>query len=304
MYDKAHITKLIKEKALAVGFDSCGIVRAEYLAEERPRLEAWLQKQYQGDLGYLERNMELRLDPRKLVEGTLSLLIVTLNYYTNHEQPEDAPKIARYAFGKDYHFIVKEKLERILHYIQTLVPEATAPILEHAWARKAGLGGIGKNSLLITPKGSYVFLGEILLNLELEYEQPKLFDPCGKCTRCVNACPTGAIVSDRIIDASRCISYFTIEKQGNIPEDLNIENRIFGCDICQEVCPWNRRAVEHKTEELSPLGNLLEMKKEDWEQLSPSDFGERFKGSPLKRAKYSGIKRSLAHLKKKDETPD
>ncbi len=309
MYDKIQITKQIKEKAAAVGFDSCGIVSAEYLEEERPRLEAWLQKQYQGDLRYLERNIELRLDPRKLVEGTQSLIIVTLNYYTEQQQPKCAPKVAKYAYGKDYHFIVKEKLTKILNYIQELVPEASgrcfadsAPILEHAWARRAGLGWIGKNSLLLTPKGSYVFIGEILLNLELEYEKPKNLDPCGKCTRCIDACPTNAIITDRVIDASRCISYFTIEKQGNIPKNTNIQNRMFGCDICQEVCPWNRKAEEHQTTELKPIGNLLTLKREDWEKMSAHEFGENFKGSPLKRAKFSGIQRSLMHLKKHDDS--
>lgn len=309
MYDKAHITRLIKQQAIAIGFDSCGIVRAGYLEEERPRLERWLNSQHHGDLAYMERNMELRLDPRKLVEGTQSLIMVTLNHYTAKTQPRCAPKIAKYAFGKDYHFIVKEKLEQLFTYIQKQVPEArgrffadSAPILEHAWARRAGLGWIGKNSLLLTPKGSYVFIGEILINLELEYEKPKKIDPCGKCTRCIDACPTHAIVADRVVDASRCISYFTIEKKGEIPENLDIQERMFGCDICQEVCPWNRKAVEHTTAELSPIGKLLEMKREHWEQLSPHDFGETFKGSPLKRAKYTGIKRSLSHLNKKNET--
>lgn len=309
MYDKAHITRQIKEHATQqIGFDSCGIVRAEYLEEEEPRLKNWLASQHHGDLGYMERNMELRLDPRKLVEGTKSLIMVTLNHYTKQEQPECAPKVAKYALGKDYHFIVKEKLERLLNFIKELVPEAagrcfadSAPILEHAWARRAGLGWIGKNSLLLTPKGSYVFIGEILINIDLEYETPKLLDPCGKCTRCIDACPTDAIVADRVIDASRCISYFTIEKKGDIPEDLDLQERMFGCDICQEVCPWNRKAVEHNTAELSPIGKLLEMKRKHWEAISPHEFGEAFKGSPLKRAKYSGIKRSLAHLSKKLE---
>ncbi|MBS9768820.1 MAG: tRNA epoxyqueuosine(34) reductase QueG [Flavobacteriaceae bacterium] len=307
MYDKTHITQLIKEKALAVGFDSCGVVRAEYLAEERPRLESWLNKDYQGDLSYLKRNMELRLDPRKLVEGTQSLIIVTLNYYTAQQQPECAPKVAKYAYGKDYHFIVKDKLTQILEYIQEIEPTASgrcfadsAPILEHAWATRAGLGWIGKNSLLLTPKGSYVFIGEILLNLELAYEENKMIDPCGKCTRCIDACPTQAIVADKVIDASRCISYFTIEQQGNIPQDVDTKNRVFGCDICQEVCPWNRKTTEHTTPELSPIGNLLQMKQKDWEELTSHEFGENFKGSPLKRAKYSGIKRSLAHINTKN----
>lgn len=311
MYNKAHITKRIKEKAMAVGFNSCGIVRAEYLEEERHRLEHWLAQKNHGDLGYMERNMELRLDPRKLVEGTRSLIMVTLNHYTGQQQPECAPKIAKYAWGKDYHFIIKDKLEQLLAYIQQLVPEATgrcfadsAPILEHAWARRAGLGWIGKNSLLLTPQGSYVFIGEILINIELEYEQAKKLDPCGKCTRCIDACPTNAIVADRVIDASRCISYFTIEKRGEIPEHVNTQNSIFGCDICQEVCPWNRKAKEHNTLELKPIGKLLQMKRKHWEEISAHEFGETFKGSPLKRAKYSGIKRSLSHLKKHNETTD
>lgn len=305
MYDKSHITRLLKEKALTIGFDSCGVVRAEYLAEERPRLERWLHSRHHGDLSYMERNMELRLDPRKLVEGTQSLIMVTLNHYTEAQQPDCAPKVAKYAWGKDYHFIVKDKLEQLLAYIQKLVPEASgrcfadsAPILEHAWARRAGLGWIGKNSLLLTPKGSYVFIGELLINIELAYDVPKVLDPCGKCTRCIDACPTDAIVADRVIDASKCISYFTIEKKGKIPEDVNTQNRMFGCDICQEVCPWNRKATEHQTLEFTPMGKLLEMKNEHWERLTPHEFGEQFKGSPLKRAKYKGIKRNLEHLKK------
>lgn len=305
MYDRAQITRLIKEKASAVGFEGCGVVRAEYLEEERPHLERWLSRENHGDLAYMARNVALRLSPRELVEGTQSLVVVTLNYYTDQKQPECAPKVARYAFGKDYHFVIKEKLNKMLSYIQELIPEAvgrcftdSAPILEHAWAKRAGLGWIGKNSLLLTSKGSYVFIGEILLNLELDYDEPKSLDPCGKCTRCIDACPTDAIIADRVVNASRCISYFTIEKQGNIPQAVDTQNRIFGCDICQEVCPWNRKSVEHKNLELEPVGGLMEMTREDWNKMTAHEFGERFKGSALKRAKYSGIMRSLAHINK------
>ncbi len=309
MYDKKDITRQIKLQAQALGFADCGIVKADFIEEEKANLESWLAANYNGDLGYMGRNLELRLDPRALVEGTESLVMVTLNYYPEQKQPKDVPQVAKYAYGKDYHFVMKDKLGKLLEHIQELVPEAlgrcfvdSAPILEHAWARRAGLGWIGKNSLLLTKKGSYVFIGEILLNLELEYEKPKKnFDPCGKCTRCIDACPTQAIVADKVIDASRCISYFTIEKQGNIPEDIDTQNRMFGCDICQEVCPWNRKAVPHNTPELQPIQQLVDMTTTDWDNLEPHQFGEIFKGSPLKRAKYSGIKRSLAHLKKNDE---
>lgn len=310
-YDKVHITNLIKQRAIELGFDSCGVAQATKLEEEAPHFKNWLKSKKHGKLSYMERNIDLRLDPRRLEEGTQSVIVVTLNYYTEKKQPACAPIISKYAFGKDYHIVIKEKLSQLLAYIQELVPEAkgrffadSAPILEHAWARRAGLGWIGKNSLLLTPNGSFVFIGEVLLNIELNYNEAKELDPCGKCTRCIDACPTGAIVADRVIDGSRCISYYTIEMKGEIPPHIDTQNRLFGCDICQDVCPWNRKAKEHTTLEFTPLGNLLEMKRQDWQKLTPYEFGENFKGSPMKRAKYTGIKRTLEHLKDKNEITD
>lgn len=309
MYDKAEISIAIKAKAKALGFDACGIVKADFLHDEAIHLEKWLEAGYNADLGYMERNKELRLDPRMLVEGTLSLVVVVMNYYTEKKQPTNSPVVSRYAYGTDYHFIIKEKLGVLMQYIQTLLPDAdgrfftdSAPILEHAWAKRAGLGQIGKNSLLLTPKGSFFFIGELLLNKELLYDEYKDFDPCGKCTRCVDACPTQAIIGDRMIDARRCLSYLTIEKKGNFEEETDLHNRLFGCDICQEVCPWNRRAKENNEEAFKPTERLLEMTLKDWEELRADEFGQLFRSSPMKRAKYKGIQRNLKQIIKHNET--
>ncbi|PVX52225.1 epoxyqueuosine reductase [Balneicella halophila] len=311
MTDKVEITHLIKQQAHKLGFDGCGIARADFLEEQVQPFTQWLDANYHGDLSYMERNIEKRLDPRKLEEGTKSVIVVMLNYYTDKKQPECAPVVSKYAFGKDYHFIMKDKLNLLLSYIQELAPQAkgryfvdSAPVLEQVWAERAGLGWIGKNSLLLTPIGSYVFIGEILLNMALDYDASKTIDPCGKCTRCIDACPTNAILPSKIINASKCISYFTIEKKGHIPDDVDIKNRLFGCDICQDVCPWNRKAREHTTSGFKPLANLMKMNREDWNKLTAHEFGEKFKGSPMKRAKYTGIKRTLMHLNKKDEPTD
>lgn len=308
MYDKDEISKAIKAKASTLGFDACGIVKADFLHDESTHLEKWIEAGYNADLAYMERNKDLRLDPRILVEGTISIVVVLMNYYTKQQQPLNAPIVSRYAYGADYHIIIKEKLSKLMQYIEVLIPDATgrfftdsAPILEHTWAKRAGLGQIGKNSLLLTPKGSFFFIGEILINKELAYDTYKYFDPCGKCTRCIDACPTQAIVDDRIIDARRCLSYLTIEKKGDFNEETDLHNRLFGCDICQEVCPWNRRAKEHNEEAFRPSEKLLNMTLKDWKDMGADEFGQLFRGSPMKRAKHKGIQRNLNQIIKKNE---
>lgn len=304
MYDKQFLTQSIKEYASTLGFSACGITPVSELSEEKTHFLEWLKAGYHGELAYMERNQHLRFSPAQLVEGTRSIIVVLVNYYTENKQPDDAPRIARYAYGKDYHFVVKDKLKALLAHIQEIEPSAegrffadSAPVLEHALACRAGLGWIGKNSLLVTRQGSYFFIGELLLNLELEYDIPQLANYCGNCRKCVEACPTQAIVKEGVVDASKCISYHTIERKGEIPVSANIENRIFGCDICQEVCPWNRKASPHNHPEFMP-GAFIDLDKSEWENLTKEDFKKYFSKSPLERAGYNGLKKSIEHTQK------
>jgi len=297
----------IKAEALRLGFSDCGISAADFLPEEAGRLRSWLDKGYNAELSYMENNFEKRTDPRLLVEGAKSVVSVIMNYYPSEKQADpEAPVIAKYAYGKDYHQVIRKKLKSLLLFTTQLIPECkgrvftdSAPVMEHAWASRAGLGWIGKNSLLLSSKfGSFVFIGEMIINAELEYDRP-VNDMCGSCMNCVTSCPTGAIVADRVIDAGKCISYHTIEnKTPEMPEEFKDKfmNRFFGCDICQDVCPWNRKASAHNIEEFFPDPELLSMSKEDWYKMDEKKFNSLFAGSAVKRAKFEGFERNLRFL--------
>ncbi len=303
-----HHTYRIKEEAYRLGFEFVGVAKATRLDEEAERLEAWLNKGYQGKMQYMENHFEKRLDPRLLVPDSKSVVTLMYNYHTEAEQQdESAPKIAKYAHGKDYHFIIKDKLRALLHFIETEIGEVSgrcfvdsAPVLERQWAAKSGLGWTGKNTLLIHPKaGSYFFLAELIIDLELEADAP-IKDYCGTCTRCIDACPTEAISPEGyLLDASKCISYLTIELKEAIPEEFQgkMDNWMFGCDVCQEVCPWNRFSKPHQEPAFEPHPDLLSMTKNDWQELTKEVFQEVFRKSAVKRTKLEGLKRNIAFLK-------
>ncbi|MBK5720276.1 tRNA epoxyqueuosine(34) reductase QueG [Dysgonomonas sp. Marseille-P4677] len=297
----------IKEYAYSLGFDACGVCEAEEVDLENQRgYKDWISSSFHANMEYMNRNAEKRLNPTVLVEGARSIICVALNYYPEVKQPEDHPQFAYYAYGKDYHDVVKAKLQMLYDYIKSLNPELegrcfvdTAPVLERYWAAKAGIGFIGKNSLLIIPKkGSYFFLGELILNLELDYDIP-LSNSCGNCTRCIDACPTSAIVTPKVINAKKCISYQTIENKGEIDEDIipNLNNRFYGCDICQQVCPYNRYARSLSAEEFKPSDAFLGLSFDRLNSLSVEEYQSIFKGSAVKRAKYTGLKRNLEALR-------
>ena len=297
----------IKEKALELGFAACGIAEAKCLENEREPLQKWLSDGMNGSMGYMANHFEKRLDPRKLVEGAKSVISVLFNYYPSQKQADQAaPVISKYAYGKDYHFTVKEKLNNLLIYIQAQISPCigrafvdSAPVLERQWAMAAGLGWTGKNTLLITRKfGSYVFIGELITNLDLACDAPFVNDHCGSCTRCIDACPTHAIVAPHRIDARKCISYQTIENKNEIPIEIQpkLQNRIFGCDICQDVCPWNNKLIPNQSIDIKPIDELLNMNKNDWAQLGKAGFGSKFKGSSFERTGYDRIMRNISYL--------
>lgn len=300
-------TALIKEEALRLGFMQCGISHATFLEEEAPRLEAWLTANMNGEMRYMENHFDKRLDPRLLVDGAKSVISLLLNYYPSANQVDvTAPKISRYAYGTDYHFVIKDKLKELLLFINENIGEVngrafvdSAPVLDRAWANKSGLGWIGKNSNLIHPKaGSFFFIAELIVDVELDYDT-SIQNYCGTCTKCIDACPTDAIIKPYVVDGSKCISYFTIELKEAIPTSYKnkFENWAFGCDICQEVCPWNRFSKPHNEIKFNPNEGLLEMKKSDWEEITEDVFKNVFKNSAVKRAGFEGLKRSLAFLK-------
>jgi len=301
-------TKLITQEAQRLGFETIGFAKAEHMDEEARHLETWLTKGLHGKMQYMENHFDLRVDPTKLVAGAKSVICLTYNYYTDQEQIDtEAPKISKYAYGKDYHFVIKEKLKELLHFIRENIGEVngrcfvdSAPVLERDWASRAGTGWTGKNTLLIHPKkGSYFFLAELIIDLELEYDHP-MRDYCGTCTRCIDACPTEAISPQGyLVDGSKCISYFTIELKEAIPEDYKdkFENWMFGCDICQEVCPWNRFSKPHTEPAFEPHPDLLQMKKQDWLDITEEVFQKVFKDSAVKRTKFPGLKRNIDFLK-------
>jgi epoxyqueuosine reductase len=301
-------SQLVKDTARAVGFGFCGIAKAEFLEDEAPRLESWLKQGRHGEMRYMENYFDLRLDPRRLVEGTRSVVSLLYNYYPDERLPEgpDDLKIAKYAYGTDYHFVIREKLnallERLREQIGAIQGRAfvdSAPVLEKAWAQRAGLGWVGKNSNLLNRElGSFFFLAELFIDLDLEPDGP-VADYCGTCTRCLDACPTGAITEPYVVDGSKCISYFTIELKEAIPADVRgqFDNWIFGCDICQDVCPWNRFSRPHQEPQFSPSPELSAFTNRDWEDLTEETFGRVFKKSALKRTKFAGLKRNVGFVK-------
>lgn len=300
-------TQLIKEEARRLGFSHVGVARAAYMDEEARRLEYWLHRGMHGTMHYMANHFDLRVDPTRLVPGARSVISLLFNYFPAQQQQDaEAPKIARYAYGKDYHHVLKPRLKTLLTFIRDHIGQVegrcfvdSAPVLERDWARRSGVGWVGKNTLLIHPRaGSYFFLAELIIDLELCYDAP-VKDYCGTCRRCIEACPTDAIAPEGyIVDGSRCISYFTIELREAIPETFRgkFENWMFGCDICQEVCPWNRFAQPHTEPELEPHPDLLHLTKRDWEELTEEIFREVFRHSAVKRTKFSGLKRNIAFL--------
>ncbi len=297
-------TQFIKLLAAKLGFNYCGIAKAQLLSEDARRLESWLNKGMHGKMQYMENNFDLRIDPTKLVPGAKSVITLLLNYYPAQQQNEAAPKIARYAFGNDYHDVIRTKLNEMLHEIKATIGEIngrgfvdSAPVMERSWAQKTGLGWIGKNGNLINKQsGSYFFIATLIVDLELQLDDGYVKDYCGTCTQCIDSCPTDAILPDKVVDGSKCISYFTIElKDALIPEAMKgkFDNWMFGCDVCQEVCPWNRFSKPTSEINFSPLPAILNFTTSDWEDLTEESFKLIFKNSPLKRSKFAGIKRNL-----------
>ena len=303
---KEKHTQLIKTEANRLGFLSCGISKAEFLEEEAPRLETWLNRNMHGEMGYMENYFDKRLDPTKLVPGSKSVISLLLNYYPSEEQNEESYKISKYAYGRDYHFVIKDKLKQLLNHIQEEIGDVhgrafvdSAPVLDKAWAAKSGLGWIGKHSNLLTKQtGSFYFIAELIVDLDLEYDTP-VTDHCGSCTACIDACPTQAIVDPYVVDGSKCISYLTIELKNEIPTEFSnqMEDWMFGCDICQDVCPWNRFSKSHNEPLFNPHPELLSNSKKDWEEITKEVFNEIFRKSAVKRTKYEGLKRNIQFLK-------
>lgn len=306
--NKAYYTQIIKQKAKELGFEFCGVSKAEFLEEEAPRLENWLNIQMHGQMAYMANHFDKRLNPQLLVDGAKSVVSLSLNYFPEKEIISDY-KISKYAYGVDYHTVIKAKLKILLEYIQQEIGEVggrafvdSAPVMDKAWAKKSGLGWIGKNSNLINKKaGSFYFLAELIIDLELEYDGA-IKDYCGTCTRCIDACPTDAITNPYVVDGSKCISYFTIELKGQIPQEVKgkFENWAFGCDICQDVCPWNRFSKPHKTKEFLPNETLMGMKTKDWDEITDEVFKKVFKDSAIKRTKLDGLKRNISFIKYND----
>ncbi|GGW59460.1 epoxyqueuosine reductase [Winogradskyella epiphytica] len=306
MDNRNKYTQIIKAEAKRLGFLSCGISKAEFLEEEAPRLEAYLNNNMNGEMRYMENHFDKRLDPTLLVEGSKSVVSLLLNYYPSEFQNEDSYKLSKYAYGTDYHFVIKDKLKSLLQFIQEEIGEVegrafvdSAPVLDKAWAAKSGLGWVGKHTLLLTKNvGSFYFIAELIIDLELEYDHATT-DHCGTCTKCIDACPTEAITEPYVVDGSKCISYFTIELKENLPTEFKgkFDDWMFGCDICQDVCPWNRFSKSHNEPLFNPHPDLLEMTKKDWEEITEDTFRKVFKKSAVKRTKYAGLTRNIEFLK-------
>ena len=303
----ANPSSLIKRKALELGFSECGISKVRPLEEERESLRKWLDANMNGNMAYMANHFEKRLDPAKIEEGAKSVISVLINYFPSKKQTDPtAPFISKYAYGRDYHFVVKEKLNDLLVYIKSEISACngrtfvdSAPVMERALAKEAGLGWIGKHSLLINKYyGSYVFIGELIIDLDLDYDIPFTSDHCGNCTRCIDACPTQAIVADHVVDARKCISYHTIENKEEVPDSIRmkLDNHIFGCDICQDVCPWNKVITPNQSIDFVPVEGLLEMQKNDWTDLEPVKYRERFSGTAFERAGYNRLMRNIGYL--------
>jgi epoxyqueuosine reductase len=304
--NKSKYTQLIKTEAKRLGFLSCGISKAGFLEEEAPRLENWLNQNRHGEMQYMENHFDKRLNPTLLVDDSKSVISLLLNYYPSEFQNTDSYKISKYAYGQDYHFVIKEKIKELLHTIQTEIGEISgrafvdsAPVLDKAWAARSGLGWIGKNSNLLTQQvGSFYFIAELIVDLELEYDHA-VTDHCGTCTACIDACPTEAIVSPYVVDGSKCISYFTIELKENIPTEMQgkMDDWMFGCDVCQDVCPWNKFSKAHSEPLFNPNPEVLSFTKKDWEEITTDVFQKVFKNSAVKRTKLEGLKRNITFLK-------
>lgn len=298
---------MIKAESERLGFLSCGISKAGFLEHEAPRLENWLNNQMNGQMSYMENHFDKRLNPTLLVDDAKSVISLLLNYYPSELQNENSYKISKYAYGQDYHHVIKEKLKELLHFIQTEIGEVSgrafvdsAPVLDKAWAAKSGLGWVGKNSNLITQKvGSFYFIAELIIDLELDYDTPTT-DHCGSCTACLDACPTDAIVAPYVVDGSMCISYFTIELKDNLPQEMKgkFDDWMFGCDVCQDVCPWNRFSKPHNEPLFQTNSEILNFSKSDWEEITVDTFQKVFKNSAVKRTKYEGLLRNINFLKK------
>ncbi len=300
---KEKYSHLIKEKSRKFGFQSCGISKADFLEEEAPYLEQWLKNNQHGQMQYMENYFDKRLDPRLLVEGSKSVISLSYNYFPEEDIFNDKlQKISKYAYGEDYHEVIKDILRDMISELTEDIGDFeyrifvdSAPVLERAWAKKSGLGWVGKNANLITKQhGSFFFLAEIICDLDLEYDHATT-DHCGTCRKCIDACPTDAIISDKIIDGSKCISYATIELKNEIPDSFknNMENWMFGCDICQDVCPWNRFSVPHQQPKFNPNSHLQDFKTQDWKEITQEVFSSIFRKSPVKRTKFAGLKRNL-----------
>ena len=297
---------MIKTEARRLGFISCGISRAQFLEEEAPRLEKWLKNNMHGQMVYMENHFDKRLDPTKLVEDSKSVISLLLNYFPSETQNPESYKISKYAYGTDYHFVIKDKLKQLLNFIHEEIGDVhgrafvdSAPVLDKAWAAKSGLGWIGKHSNLLTQQvGSFYFIAELIIDLELDYDSTTT-DHCGTCTRCIDACPTQAITEPYVVDGSKCISYFTIELKDNLPQEMKgkFDDWMFGCDVCQDVCPWNRFSKSHNEPLFNPNPEVLSLSKKDWEEITEDVFKEIFKKSAVKRTKFEGLKRNIKFLK-------
>ena len=306
MKNKKHYTELIKNEAKKLGFISCGISRAEFLEDEAPRLEKWLKMKMNGEMKYMENYFEKRLDPTKLVDDAKSIISLTYNYYPEDLQNKEAPKVSKYAYGMDYHYVIKEKLNFFLTFIKDKIGNVhgrafvdSAPILEKAWAAKSGIGWVGKNSNLITKQvGSFYFLAELIVDLDLDYDTIES-DHCGQCTACIDSCPTEAITEPYVVDGSKCISYFTIELKENIPQEFKgkFDDWVFGCDVCQDVCPWNKFSKPHKEPLFQSSSELMKMSRDEWNEITEETFNKIFKNSAVKRTGYKGLTRNLNFIK-------
>ncbi len=307
MNNKFHDTQIVKDTAGLLSFDFCGIAKAEKLDDDARRLEEWLRKGMHGTMKYMENYFDLRVDPQKLMPGAKSVITLLINYFPSQKQDENSPKISKYAYGKDYHDVIKNKLRFFLQILHEKIGDVhgrgfvdSAPVLERSWAERSGLGWIGKNGNLITKQnGSFYFIATLITDLELEYDDPFAKDYCGSCTKCIDTCPTDAILPDKIVDGSKCISYFTIElKEMMMPSEMKgkFEDWMFGCDICQDVCPWNRFSKTTNEIEFTPIHEVLHFNFQDWKELTEESFKKIFKDSPIKRSKFSGIKRNLKFI--------
>ena len=306
MENKKNYTELIKNEAKRLGFISCGISRAEFLEDEAPRLEKWLKMKMNGEMKYMENYFEKRLDPTKLVDDAKSIISLTYNYYPEDLQNKEAPKVSKYAYGMDYHYVIKEKLNFFLTFIKDKIGDVhgrafvdSAPILEKAWAAKSGIGWVGKNSNLITKQvGSFYFLAELIIDLDLDYDTIES-DHCGQCTACIDSCPTEAITEPYVVDGSKCISYFTIELKENIPQEFKgkFDDWVFGCDVCQDVCPWNKFSKPHKEPLFQSSSELMKMSRDEWNEITEETFNKIFKNSAVKRTGYKGLTRNLNFIK-------